>query len=496
MDDLPDIELLKQYAERDSQAAFAALVSRHVNLVYSAALRKTSNPDAAEEITQAVFVIFAQKAKFISVKTIIPGWLYQTARLTASSYLKREARRARREHEAFMQNELQTNAADETWREFAPLLEDAMGRLNEQERAAIVLRFLAGKSFAEVAGATGISENAAKKRVTRSLEKLRIHFARRGVSSTTAIIAGAISANGVQAAPVALQKSVMAAVATKGAAAGSSTLTLIKGALKIMAWTKMKTSAVVAVAVLLAAGTTTVMVKSVAAKAMPLMGWFGSNQSWAEDEKWWQPNSQILEKAPPIMLIRPTRFKNQGGGVTVNNRIMFRNTVLQDMISQAYGYGSERTIFPDGMPADRYDILFTLPDKKALQRELKKRFGYTAHTETRPRDVLLLKVTNPNPPNLHPAQNPNNSSMMSQNHEVIVKGQSISSVCWRVQNMLNKPCIDTTGLQGKFDYSMEFAGNPWRVTPEELTQVLQDQLGLALQPDNRPIGVLVVEKTK
>ena len=165
MHDTTDMDLLRQYADGNSDAAFAALVSRHVDLVFSAALRKTGNLHAAEEITQAVFIILAQKAGRIVDKTILPGWLYQTARLTASSFLRRETRRVRREQEAFMQTEPQTAAPDETWEQLAPLLEDAMGQLGDQDRAAVVLRFFGGKSFAEVAAAAGVSENAAKKRV-------------------------------------------------------------------------------------------------------------------------------------------------------------------------------------------------------------------------------------------------------------------------------------------------------------------------------------------
>jgi RNA polymerase sigma factor (sigma-70 family) len=268
MHDATDMDLLREYASQNSDAAFAALVSRHVNLVYSAALRKTGNPHAAEEITQAVFIILAQKAGRIPDQTILPGWLYQAARLTAASFLKREIRRVRREQEAYMlsQTDLSRRSeteADEAWEQLAPLLEDAMGQLGDKDRAAVVLRFFGGKSFAEVGTAAGVSENAAKKRVSHALEKLRCYFSRRGVSSTTAIIAGAISTHSVQAAPVALAKSVSAVAFAKGAAASGSTLTLIKGALKIMAWTKAKTAVVAGVAILLTVGTTTIVVKSV-----------------------------------------------------------------------------------------------------------------------------------------------------------------------------------------------------------------------------------------
>jgi RNA polymerase sigma factor (sigma-70 family) len=257
MQELTDTELLRQYADQDSEAAFAALVTRHVNLVYSAAFRKTGNPHAAEEITQAVFIILARKARALRRETVLPGWLYQATRLTAANFLRNEIRRVRREQESYMQS-----LANETevWPQIEPLLEDAMGRLSEKERNAIVLRFFEGKSFQEIGAAAGGSENAAKKRVGHGLEKLRKFFAQHGVSSTTAVIAGVISANSIQAAPAAMAKSITAVAVAKGAAASGSTLTLMKGALKIMAWTKAKMAVVsgVGLALLLAGGAITV----------------------------------------------------------------------------------------------------------------------------------------------------------------------------------------------------------------------------------------------
>ncbi|HZL79327.1 MAG TPA: sigma-70 family RNA polymerase sigma factor [Candidatus Limnocylindrales bacterium] len=265
MQEVADMELLRQYAHRKSEEAFAVLVTRHVNVVYSAALRKTGNAHAAEEITQAVFIILAKKADRLRDGTILSGWLYQTARLTSASFLRTEIRRARREQEAYMQS-LSNEPEARVWPEIEPLLEDAMGRLGEKERNALALRFFEGKSFQEIGAAMGASENAAKKRVSHGLEKLRKIFTKRGVSSTTAIIAGAISANSVQAAPVALAKSVTAVAIAKGAAASASTLTLIKGALKIMAWTKLKTAVTVGVVLLAGAATTKLMIHHEARK--------------------------------------------------------------------------------------------------------------------------------------------------------------------------------------------------------------------------------------
>jgi len=165
MQEVPDMDLLRQYTCRNSEDAFAVLVARHIGLVYSAAFRKTGNPDAAEEITQAVFIILAKKAHCLRSGTVLSGWLYQTARLTAYSFLRTEARRACREQEAYMQSLSNENKPD-FWPQIAPSLEDAMGRLSRTDRDAVVLRFFEGKSFQEIGSALGASENAAKKRVT------------------------------------------------------------------------------------------------------------------------------------------------------------------------------------------------------------------------------------------------------------------------------------------------------------------------------------------
>jgi len=256
-----DLILLREYARSGSEEAFAALVSRYVNLVYSVALRQVRDPQLAEEITQAVFIILARKAGSLGPKTIVSGWLCRTARYASANALTIQRRRQRREQEAHMQSILNEPASDETWTQIAPLLDGALEQLGQKDHDALVLRFFEGRNFKEVGAALGASEDAAKMRVSRALEKLRTFFTKRGVSSTTAILAGAISAHSVQAAPLPLAKAVTAITVAKGAAASGSTLTLIQGALKIMAWTKVKTTVVAGVIVVLAGGTTMVLVK-------------------------------------------------------------------------------------------------------------------------------------------------------------------------------------------------------------------------------------------
>jgi RNA polymerase sigma factor (sigma-70 family) len=250
---LDDIALLKEYAETQSESAFAELVSRYLNLVYSVALRRTANSHAAQEISQAVFIILARKAGSLSRHTALSGWLYQTARLTAKNYLRTEMRRQNREQEAFMQSTLTENDP-ELWRQIAPLLDDAMGRLCPADRNAIVQRFFENKSLRDVGLALGANEVAARMRVNRALEKLRVFFARHGVKSTTTAISDNISRHSMQIAPVGLTKMVTAVALAKGATASTSAAALVKTTLIAM---KMKTIVATAATVVVVAGIAT-----------------------------------------------------------------------------------------------------------------------------------------------------------------------------------------------------------------------------------------------
>jgi len=260
-----DMDLVRQYARCRSEEAFATLVARHVNLVYSVALRQVRDPHLAEEITQTVFIILARKAGSLDPKTVISGWLYRTARYAAAKALALRRRRQDREQQAYMRSQLDDNQTD-VWRNIEPLLETAVGQLRQSDQNALALRFFEGRSFKETAAVLGITEAATKMRVNRALEKMRAFFAKRGLQLSVVAVAGALSAHSVQAAPLGLVTSVTA-VAVKGAAVPSSTLTLIETTLKLMTWTKLKTAIVVGTAALLVAGTATVTLQRAKAKA-------------------------------------------------------------------------------------------------------------------------------------------------------------------------------------------------------------------------------------
>lgn len=255
-----DMELLQRFAQSNSEEAFAALVQRHINLVYSAALRRLNDAQEAEEVTQVVFIILARKAERLNPQTVLSGWLYETAQLTSANFERARRRRQQREQEAYMQFTRESEH-DESWKRLGPLLDEAMARLGRDERAAVILRFFENRTIREVAEVLGLRQAATQKRVNRATEKLRRYFARRGVQVSTAVLLASIGTFAVQAAPSAFASSVTSAAVAKGTAAGGSTLTLIKTTLKLMAWTKMKIAVVAGATVLLALGTTTLVVQ-------------------------------------------------------------------------------------------------------------------------------------------------------------------------------------------------------------------------------------------
>ena len=489
MPELDDIELLAQYARHNSETAFTTLVERYVNLVYSTALRRVGNPQAAEEITQAVFIILARKARGLSRRTVLSGWLYQTTRLTAANFLRGEIRRQRREQEAYMQSTLRDPADDWVWRQVAPLLDDAMGRLNEKDRNAVVLRFFENKSLAEVGTALGASEDAVKMRVGRALEKLRAFFNKRGISTTTAIIAGAVSANSVHAVPAALAKTISAASIAKGTAVSGSTLTLVKGALKIMAWTKAKTAIVAGISVLLAAGTTSVVIKEV--------------ESPSVDESLWEMKLENLKKAPPVIIIRPTHYSDHTA-MTDREKWIAHNMDFKGLLEVAYAFTNsdgyqvfsrERMILPTDAPKSRYDLMFTLSNHsmEKLQQAISRTTGFAARKEMRQTDVFLLNIKDPALLALHVSKKGTKMNHKQENNMWAAFNQPISDTARFLEGVFHKPVLAPPDLSGRYDFTFQWQDSQLR--PEALKQGL-DEAGLELAPTNLPIEMLVVEKAE
>lgn len=251
-----DMELVREYVRSHSEHAFRTLVERHVDMVHGVALRQTGNAQLAEDVTQAVFIVLAEKAASISNGTILSGWLFRATRFAAANLRRAEARREHWERKA-AQMEPQSSSEPEL-DQVAPLLNEALEQLPELDRAAILLRFFETKSMEEVGRTLGTTESAAKMRLSRAVEKLRAIFRRRGVVVPTAVVLAALSAQAAHAAPVGLASAVTASALLNQSSA--STLIIAKGTLKVMAQAQAKKLAIAA-AVLLLGGTAAVVVQ-------------------------------------------------------------------------------------------------------------------------------------------------------------------------------------------------------------------------------------------
>ena len=240
-----DLDLLRQFARDRAQDAFTALVNRHVNLVYSAALRQVRSPQLAEEIAQSVFADLAHQAGKLKPDTILTAWLYAVTRRTAIDVIRKESRRQWREQIAVEMNNM--NATNDEWTRIEPLLDDAMAALDETDRSAILLRFFENKSLREVGEALGISEDTAQKRVGRAVERLRDFFSKRKITVGAGGLVALISANAVQSAPVGLAATISAAAVLAGTAVHTSTIIAATKAIAVTTFQKTLVTATVAV---------------------------------------------------------------------------------------------------------------------------------------------------------------------------------------------------------------------------------------------------------
>ena len=186
---IEDTELLRRYAEDDAEDAFAELVRRRIGLVYGVALRRTrGDAQGAQDATQKVFADLARKAAALSRRPVLAGWLYRSAQFAAADIMRAERRRHARQQEAIRMQEIERQAAEPNWDEIRPVLDEHLTQMDERDRDAVLLRFFDGRPFAEIGARIRLSENAARMRVERALEKLRIMLERRGVFSTTSAL--------------------------------------------------------------------------------------------------------------------------------------------------------------------------------------------------------------------------------------------------------------------------------------------------------------------
>lgn len=206
-----DATLLRRYVEEGAEPAFAELVRRHVDLVYGAALRRTGgDAHTAADVAQQVFSTLARDARKLARHTVLAAWLHTATRNAALNLMISEQRRKVRETEAQALEPVTTADAAPDWNRLQPLLDAAIDELPESDRAAVVLRFLEKRPFAEIGSALQVSEDAARMRTDRALDKLRAALNRRGITSTATALGLIVSSQPIISAPAGLATALVA----------------------------------------------------------------------------------------------------------------------------------------------------------------------------------------------------------------------------------------------------------------------------------------------
>ncbi len=258
---MDDRQLLRQFTQHNSQEAFAALTARYLSLVYSTCHRELDDADLAEDVTQAVFLILARKAPTLRREVVLSGWLFQTARFAArNARLQEQRRKAHEQKAADTLREQQMETENAAWTDIEPLLNQSLAGLRDGERECVLLRFFQGMSFAEAGVALGLSEEAARKRVTRALEKMCQFFVKNGVIVPSTALAVLLTAHTAKAVPLGLAPAiaqstagVLAGHTTTAALTGSHAYQLSEGIIKAMKITQIKAAAGLTIATVVAA---------------------------------------------------------------------------------------------------------------------------------------------------------------------------------------------------------------------------------------------------
>jgi len=251
-----DSNFLQRFAQTGDQTAFAEVVRQHVDLVYSAALRQVACDDhLARDVSQSVFIALARSAQRLADHPSLTGWLYTTTHHLAAKAVREHSRWRGREQKAYaMQIETQAGSPEPNWEQLRPVLDQAMHQLSAADREALLLRFFENLPFAAVGARNQLSENSARMRVERALEKLRGLLAKQGITSTAAALGAALTTSAVTAAPIGLaaaaSTAALASLAAGGASAGIASFLLT------MSTTKT-TVGIVGALLLVAAGTAT-----------------------------------------------------------------------------------------------------------------------------------------------------------------------------------------------------------------------------------------------
>ncbi|MGD0767710.1 MAG: sigma-70 family RNA polymerase sigma factor [Tepidisphaeraceae bacterium] len=395
---MQDRELLVKFAQSRSQDAFAELVRRYMDSVYSAARRQVRDSQFAEDVAQAVFIILARKAHSLKYRESLAGWIMKTTHLACLDALKSESRRRRHEERAALLNQSRMEQAmSSPIEEIAPDLDRAMSHLAESDRSAVTLRYLQGKTTSETAECLGISQPAAAKRIFRAVHRLRKILLRNRAIAPAVALATVLDQIPRVPAPAALAASAVNA-ATTGAAAPAA-LAITNGVLHMMTFHKILAAMLLIAAF---AGLTGVGVGTVklladqtapppaappAAQPAPLdippissatlsngvsIQILGISENPSRGKQWWLANGDLLD-TPPYARMR-ARLSPEPGciarefAVTVNNSVVGStdHAAVRWFLSNSRGSSSSDVRDKTGKPTtDIVAEAVVLPDSPA-----------------------------------------------------------------------------------------------------------------------------------
>ena len=370
-----DADLLRRYSEDRAEDAFAELVERHLNLVYTAAVRQVGgDAHLAKDVTQAVFTDLARKSATLTGRTVLTGWLYTSTRYAALQAVRTERRRRVREQEAYTMNELSAGTVSASdWDRLQPVLDEAMHTLDGRDREAILLCFFEGCAFPEVGAKLGLSEEAARKRVNRALDELRAALAKRGVTSTASVLTLLLTERGVIAAPAGLGMAVKAAALTGAAAAGGA----------VAFWPLLVAEKIASAAVIVAAGVAAMQwsaharshaeVTNLRAENAKLSAALSPSGRAAEIQSL-EDQLAVTRRATDAAMVPDTRTPAQHAAdeqVNTPEAIQRRRLTLRSSLDRSYG-ALFRVL---ALPPDRFEQLIDLLVEKDMAESAARRLA-------------------------------------------------------------------------------------------------------------------------
>jgi len=242
---MQDDLLLTQYDQNGSEAAFSQIVARHQTLVYGTCRREIGSEALAEDAAQVVFLLLARNARKLRTRQSLAGWLYQTAVFVSKNARKQEARRLRKEEAAMQEVISQQRMAEPAWSSIEPLLNGALSSLKPTDREAVLLHFLEGHTLTETGVLLGVSEDAARMRCARAVEKMRRWLVSNGVPVSAVLLAGLLSNEAARPAEAAVRM---------GGPVSANVFQLSEGVYRTMKMLQLK-AALVSTALMLGAAT-------------------------------------------------------------------------------------------------------------------------------------------------------------------------------------------------------------------------------------------------